>query len=74
MLRIDPRQRPRLTEIIRNLNDRVADARMNGWLGEVEGLQVSLQAAKAKLSQLNSASPPPSASITDLGIPVIRQP
>jgi Phage integrase family len=73
MLRIDPGQRPRLAEIIRNLNDRIAEARMNGWLGEVEGLQVSLQAAKAKLSKLKPASAP-TASITDLGIPVIRQP
>lgn len=72
MLRVDPGQRPRLTEIIRNLNDRIADAHMNGWLGEVEGLQVSLQAAKAKLSRLKHASPP-STSTTDLGIPVIRQ-
>jgi hypothetical protein len=42
MLRVDPSQRPRLVEIIRNLIDRIAEARLNGWLGEVQALQVAL--------------------------------
>ncbi len=42
MLRVDPRQRHRLAEIIANLGDRITEARANGWLGEVQGLQVSL--------------------------------
>jgi hypothetical protein len=33
-------------EIIHNLTDRITEARMNGWLGEVQGLQVSLTKAK----------------------------
>lgn len=37
MLRLDPHQRPRLVEIIRNLAERITEARMNGWLGEVQG-------------------------------------
>jgi hypothetical protein len=37
MLRVDPHQRPRLVEIIRNLAERITEARMNGWLGEVQG-------------------------------------
>ena len=49
MLRIEPRQRPRLTEIIHNLTERIAEAKLNGWHGEVAGLQISLQAAQAKL-------------------------
>jgi len=53
MLRISPRQRPRLTEIIHNLHERITEARMNGWLGEVQGLQVSLEAAKRKLASLD---------------------
>lgn len=53
MLRISPRQRPRLIEIIRNLTDRITEARMNGWLGEVQGLQVSLTKAKEKLTSLD---------------------
>ena len=31
MLRMDPRQRGRLVEIIRNLEDRIGEARLNGW-------------------------------------------
>jgi site-specific recombinase XerD len=71
MLRVDPRQRARLIEIVKNLKDRVAEAQMNGWLGEVDGLQVSLEAAKAKLTQLNRISTP-NDRVTHLGMPVIR--
>ncbi|MFH9554521.1 hypothetical protein [Streptomyces sp. NPDC017435] len=53
MLRVSPRQRGRLVEIIRNLGDRIAEARMNGWLGEVQGLQVSLSKAKEQLVGLD---------------------
>lgn len=78
MLRIVPRQRPRLVEIIRNLSERIAEARTNGWLGEVQGLQVSRTKAKEKLVALdrslerirnNGRSGP-----TDLGMPVITRP
>jgi hypothetical protein len=41
MLRADPAQRRRLEEIIRNLTDRIDEARANGWLGEVQGLQAA---------------------------------
>jgi hypothetical protein len=44
---------------------------MNGWLGEVDGLQVSLDAAKAKLAGLSQASRP-GTRLAHLGIPVIR--
>ncbi|MFF3653625.1 hypothetical protein ACFYXV_33925 [Streptomyces sp. NPDC002181] len=45
MLRMGPGQRKRLIEIIRSLADRIKEAKHNGWLGETEGLQVSLLAA-----------------------------
>jgi len=51
MLRVAPRQRPRLIEIIRNLGERISEAQMNGWLGEVRGLEVSLEAAKRSLDR-----------------------
>lgn len=78
MLRISPQQRPRVIEIIRNLDDRITEARMNGWPGEVEGLQVSLTKAKEKLASLdrsiertgNTARSAP----TDLGMPIITSP
>ncbi len=50
MLRVSPGQRPRLIEIIRNLSERIAEARTNGWLGEVQGLQVSLTKARRNSS------------------------
>ncbi|QYN18741.1 site-specific integrase [Amycolatopsis sp. DSM 110486] len=53
MLHVDPRQRGRLVEIVANLRDRIAEARLNGWLGEVEGLTTSLTAATAKLADLD---------------------
>ncbi len=71
MLRVDPNQRNRLIEIIRNLTDRIDEARANGWLGEVQGLQISLDAARAKLVSLDRTSRS-SGSITQLGIPMIR--
>jgi hypothetical protein len=55
MLRVDPRQRDRLIGIIRNLTDRITEANMNGWPGEAQGLQTSLQAAKGKLASLSTA-------------------
>jgi integrase len=52
MLRPDPRQEPRLLTIILNLNDRIREAHEKGWLGEVEGLKVSLDAANQKVAQM----------------------
>ena len=53
MLRVDPRQRPRLVAIIGSLGERIAEAKLNGWLGEVQGLQTSLVAAETKLAALD---------------------
>jgi site-specific recombinase XerD len=69
-LRVDPRQRTRLIEIIRNLADRISEARINGWLGEVQGLQTSLDAAKRKLVSLDRATSNRPGS-TDLGMPQV---
>jgi hypothetical protein len=72
MLRLDPHQRPRLVEIIRNLAERITEARMNGWLGEVQGLQTSMQAAKNKLASLDRKPRTRPGALTDLGIPAIN--
>lgn len=53
LLRPDPAQRPRMVDIRDNLTDRIAEASREGWLGEVEGLKVSLAAADAKLAQVD---------------------
>ncbi|MGH3949909.1 MAG: tyrosine-type recombinase/integrase, partial [Pseudonocardiaceae bacterium] len=47
----DPSQQSRLLEIRDNLKTRVAEAKREGWLGEVEGLQISLAGAEDKLAQ-----------------------
>jgi hypothetical protein len=70
MLRMDPNQRRRLVEILRNLTDRIDEARVHGWLGEIDGLQTSLAAGRAKLAALDRTTPSPS-NVADLGIPVI---
>jgi site-specific recombinase XerD len=73
-LRVDPRARYRLVEIIANLHDRIAEARANGWTGEAEGLNVSLNAAAAKLTSLDRSTArteATSGAIADLGMPII---
>jgi hypothetical protein len=52
----DPGARVRLTEVIANLADRIAETRINGWLGEVENLQYSLNAACGKLAVLDGTA------------------
>jgi hypothetical protein len=53
MLWPDPAQRGRLVEIRDNLTARMAEAEREGWLGEVEGLAVSLAGANDKLAQID---------------------
>ncbi|MFJ6564690.1 hypothetical protein ACIQMV_33520 [Streptomyces sp. NPDC091412] len=54
-------------EIRDNLHARVAEAEREGWLGEVEGLRVSLAGDEDKLTQLNRRRDHRTA--VDLGIP-----
>jgi site-specific recombinase XerD len=72
MLRVSPAQRTRLVEIIRNLTDRISEARMNGWLGEVQGLQVSLTRSSEKLANLDRGLRRSQPGPTQLGMPIIR--
>ncbi|MGH4020283.1 MAG: tyrosine-type recombinase/integrase [Pseudonocardiaceae bacterium] len=72
MLRVAPSQQARLIEIARNLTDRIAEARANGWLGEVQGLQVSLNAARKKLASLDRlARNTTSTGPVNIGVPII---
>jgi hypothetical protein len=64
----DPAQRARLIEIRDNLIARIAEARREGWLGEIEGLQVSLAGAEHKLAQIERR--PTGTTTVNLGIPV----
>jgi len=67
LLRSDPAQLPRLTEIHTNLIARLAEAHERGWAGEVDGLEVSLAAAEQKLHQMRSASSPTASTSVTLG-------
>jgi hypothetical protein len=62
MLCPDPAQRGRLEQIVVNLDERLIEARERGWLGEVEGIEVSIAAADEKLGQTSR--------IVSLGVPV----
>jgi site-specific recombinase XerD len=68
LLRPDPDQRQRLEEIRDNLHARIAEAERERWLGEIEGLQVSLAGAEDKLAQID-ATLRRRASTTQLGMP-----
>lgn len=70
MLWPDPAQRDRLVEIRDNLLARIAEAEREGWLGEVEGLHVSLAGAEDKLAQVDRR--PRNGAGIDLGMPTIR--
>ena len=54
LLRPDPKQSARLIEIQENLKSRLVEARKRGWLGEVEGLELSLTGADQKLAVISS--------------------
>lgn len=49
----DPAQRHRIVEIRDNLTARIAEAEREGWLGEIEGLKISLAGADDKLAQVD---------------------
>jgi integrase len=71
MLWPDPAQRDRLVEIRDNLIARIAEAEREGWLGEVEGLQVSLAGAQDKLAQLDRRAH--NHTTVNLGIPTVAR-
>jgi transcription elongation GreA/GreB family factor len=58
-------------EIRDNLTARIAEAEHEGWLGEAEGLRVSLAAAEGKLAQLDERVR--RATTINLGIPAFRE-
>ena len=68
MLWPDPAQQARLTEIRDNLTARIAEAEREGWLGEIEGLKISLAGAKDKLAQIRRRT----STTANLGIPAIH--
>ena len=51
----DTAQRHRIAEIRDNLNARIAEAEREGWLGEIEGLKISLPAPTTSSPRLTGA-------------------
>jgi hypothetical protein len=68
LLRPDPTARPRLLQIRDNLIARIAEAESHRWLGEAEGLKVSLAGARAKLTQMDQITDRRDQTV-QLGIP-----
>lgn len=68
LLRPDPTARNRLIQIRDNLIARIAEAEAHRWLGEAEGLKVSLAGARAKLAQMDQITARRSSAV-QLGIP-----
>jgi hypothetical protein len=68
LLRPEPSQRDRLVEIRDNLIERIAEAQREGWLGEVESLEISLAGAEEKLCQLDEQAGAKH-TLTHLGLP-----
>lgn len=67
LLRPDPDALPRLLDIRKNLRTRIDEAYDRGWLGEVEGLRVSLVAAEEKIERLERLKR--NVASTNLGMP-----
>jgi integrase len=74
LLRPDPAQRQRLLDVRENLLARIDEARREGWLGEVEGLQISLAGARTKLAQVEQMTSTSPRQPVQLGIPARTHP
>jgi hypothetical protein len=61
-----------LVEIIANLRARIQEAKLNGWPGEVTGLETSLNEAVRKLVSLDRTKDMASGPV-NLGIPMLGQ-
>jgi hypothetical protein len=69
----DPAQRNRIAEIRDNLTARIAEADREGWLGEAEGLKISLAGAQDKLAQIDRRTPTPTPTPVGLGMPALSR-
>ncbi|MFD3488882.1 hypothetical protein [Streptomyces sp. NPDC058665] len=61
---------PRLQEIHANLADRLQEARDQGWLGEVAGIETTMAAAAQKLQAMRDRAAQP--TTVHLGMPDFR--
>ncbi|WP_420878988.1 hypothetical protein [Rhodococcus sp. (in: high G+C Gram-positive bacteria)] len=68
MLRIDPKMISRLTDIETDLEQRRQRAHAEGWLGEIEGIDLTLSFLRSKRDEASRLSVRTDA----LGIPTLR--
>lgn len=71
LLRSDPTAKPLLVKIRDNLIERIREAEAHRWLGEAEGLKVSLAGARAKFAEMDQITARRTA--TQLGLPTFTQ-
>jgi hypothetical protein len=71
MLRIDPKQRLRIVEIIANLSERIREAELNGWLGGGRLNQPGRSGEETDgFDRSNAIGQLASGRVTDLGLPI----
>jgi len=70
MLQINPKMLPRLDELEADLLTRKARAESEGWLGEIEGLDLTISFLRDKRDQTRRLSRP---SATHLGMPTLTR-
>jgi hypothetical protein len=71
MLQINPKRLPRLDELEADLLTRKARAESEGWIGEIEGLDLTLTFLRDKRDQTRQLPPP---GATHLGTPHLQRP
>ena len=65
MLRVNPKMLPRLDELETDLLDRRSRVEQEGWLGEIDGLDLTLNLLRQKRDETRRMLRPS----TDLGMP-----
>lgn len=71
LLRPAPEAKPQLVKIRDNLIERIDEAESHRWLGEAEGLKVSLAGTRAKLAEMDQITA--RRTTTQLGMPTFTQ-
>jgi hypothetical protein len=74
MLRIDPKMIDRLDEIHTNLIARREHAQAQGWLGEIEGIDLTLRFLADKRAETLRLAQFSRDNVTPLGMPTIGAP
>lgn len=66
MLDVNPKMLPRLNELEQDLLDRRQHAETEGWVGEIEGIDLTLTFLRGKRDEAGRRTRRP---VVDLGIP-----